>query len=200
MSPATHQTLKLSRGRHSSPRDGACVMELASMLAGERFTDHPRSVCPVLGSLLRSYNDATDDERRQDLYPVAAAVVDTAGGSEVRRQRAEHLTEWIARRHEVRKPRALLPGPLRRVSRRKLLSTRSLGSAAVATISRHTDETHREFVALVRELIEIGRPSDPARIASALDVARHLEPTAADAATRADDAAARGDELSGLAR
>ena len=28
-------------------------MELASMLAGEQFTDHPACVCPVLGSLLR---------------------------------------------------------------------------------------------------------------------------------------------------
>ena len=33
----SHQTVRLARGKHSSPRDGVCVMELASMLAGEQF-------------------------------------------------------------------------------------------------------------------------------------------------------------------
>jgi hypothetical protein len=175
-------------------------MELASMLAGERFTDHPRSVCPVIGSLLRSYNDAIDDERRQDLYPVAAAVVDTASSSEVRRERAQHLTEWIARRHEGRKPRSLLPVPLRRVSRHKLLSTRSLGSAAVATISRHTDDSHTELLALVRQLIEIGQPAASSRIESPLQATQRSEPTQATAATPADGALPPGDEVIAVPR
>jgi hypothetical protein len=50
MSPVTHQTIKLSKGKHASPGDGACVMELASMLAAEPFSDHP-AVCPVIGLL-----------------------------------------------------------------------------------------------------------------------------------------------------
>ncbi|MBV9806078.1 MAG: hypothetical protein JO286_02790, partial [Solirubrobacterales bacterium] len=54
MSPVSYQTIKLSKGKHTSPEDGACVMELASMLSGEPFTDHPASVCPVIGSFLRS--------------------------------------------------------------------------------------------------------------------------------------------------
>ena len=29
MAPVTHQTIKLGKGNHSSPEDGACVMELA---------------------------------------------------------------------------------------------------------------------------------------------------------------------------
>ena len=41
MTCTTHQTVKLSRGKHDSPDEGACVMELASMLAGEDFSDHP---------------------------------------------------------------------------------------------------------------------------------------------------------------
>src|SRR5947209_10781009 len=64
MSTPTYQTIKLSKGKHSSPDSGACVMELASMLAGEPFTDHPQTVCPVIGSFLRAYNDSIDDERR----------------------------------------------------------------------------------------------------------------------------------------
>ena len=53
MSPVSYQTIKLIKGKHSGPDAGACVMELASMLAGEPFTDHPASVCPVIGSFLR---------------------------------------------------------------------------------------------------------------------------------------------------
>src|SRR4051812_3696389 len=63
----THQTVRLSRGKHSSPAQGVCVMELASMLAGESFNDRPACVDPVIGGLLRAYNDNVDGERRQDL-------------------------------------------------------------------------------------------------------------------------------------
>ena len=64
MSDVSHQVVRLGRGKHSSPDQGACVMELASMLAGERFGDRPRAVCPVIGAFLRTYNDALDDDRR----------------------------------------------------------------------------------------------------------------------------------------
>ena len=75
MSAVSYQTIKISRGRHTRPDDGVCVMELASMLAGERFTDHPASVCPVIGSFLRAYNDLVDHGRRQGLYELASLVV-----------------------------------------------------------------------------------------------------------------------------
>ena len=67
----SHQTVRLRRGKHASPEKGVCVMELASMLAGEPFSDRPQAVCPVIGAYLRSYNDVVDDERRQDLYRYA---------------------------------------------------------------------------------------------------------------------------------
>ena len=84
MSPVSYQTIKLSKGKHASPEDGACVMELASMLAGEPFTDHPASACPVIGSFLRSYNDSIDETRRQSLYEFAtktAPPIDLQVGS-----------------------------------------------------------------------------------------------------------------------
>lgn len=100
---ATHQTIKLSKGNHDSPDQGACVMELASMLAGEAFSDHPRSVCPVIGAFLRAYNDSVDDERRQALYAYAAKVVGSRGPEELTTARMEHLRELDAdlcvRRH-----------------------------------------------------------------------------------------------------
>lgn len=95
----SHQTVILGRGRHSDPSKGACVMELASMLAGERFSDHPRSVCPVIGRYLRALNDGLDDERRQELYALAAAAVGTAAG---RRERARRRTQCRKRNLELR--------------------------------------------------------------------------------------------------
>lgn len=92
--PQSHQTIKLSRGKHRSPSEGACVMELASMLAGERFNDHPLSVCPVIGSVLRTYNDSVDDDARQRLYRYASRVVGSRAEPEVERARAAHLLTW----------------------------------------------------------------------------------------------------------
>jgi hypothetical protein len=94
MSPVNYQTIKLGKGKHSSPEEGACVMELASMLAGEPFTDHPASVCPVIGSFLRSYNDSVDDGRRQALYEYASRVVGSRGSRRAQQERADRLAEW----------------------------------------------------------------------------------------------------------
>ena len=75
-------------------------MELASMLGDEGFTDAPPSVCPVIRDFLRSYNDRIDDERRQDLYACAAAVVGSRSTPCVERERlrlcaeAAHGTQW----------------------------------------------------------------------------------------------------------
>ena len=60
----SHQTVRLARGKHADPDAGVCVMELASMLADEPFTDHPQCVCPVIASFLRSYNDVASDRGR----------------------------------------------------------------------------------------------------------------------------------------
>jgi hypothetical protein len=91
----SHQTVTLARGKHASPAGGACVMELASMLAGEPFTDRPASVCPVIAAFLRSYNDAVDDRRRQDLYRYASAAVGSRASAEVTRRRAQRCLDEL---------------------------------------------------------------------------------------------------------
>lgn len=65
----------LARGRHRSPRRGACFMELASYLAGERWSDAPRCTDPMLAALARMINDSTSDEARPQLAPLVPAVV-----------------------------------------------------------------------------------------------------------------------------
>jgi hypothetical protein len=92
---ASHQTVTLARGKHTTPRGGACVMELASMLAGEEFTDRPASVCPVVAAFLRAYNDAIDDRRRQDLYGYASAAVGTRASAAVTRLRAQRCLDEL---------------------------------------------------------------------------------------------------------
>jgi hypothetical protein len=87
MTQPSHQTARLTQGKHATPADGVCVMELASMLAGEPFGDHPRSVCPVIAAYLRSLNDMADNRRRQRLLPYAAAAVGTSAPGAVQIKR-----------------------------------------------------------------------------------------------------------------
>lgn len=65
----------LARGRHRNPRRGACFMELASYLAGERWSDAPRCTDPSLAALARMINDVTSDDARPALAPLVPAVV-----------------------------------------------------------------------------------------------------------------------------
>lgn len=69
----------LSRGRHRTPRRGACFMELASVLAGERWSDHPSCTHPLLAYLARLVNDHTSDDGRQQLLPLVPSVVGRRG-------------------------------------------------------------------------------------------------------------------------
>lgn len=168
MSPPSFQTVQLSKGKHHSPESGACVMELASMLAHERFSDRPTSACPVLGGFLRTYNDFLDDRRRQSLYAYASRVVDTKSSPQVERARAARCLEWA---REVRRPRS---HPLRWLSfglgpkpaSPDRLGCEAAGVYAARAISRRDDEAHVLALAFVDELIAMdGREvplADPA--------------------------------------
>jgi hypothetical protein len=65
----------LSRGKHRNPRKGACFMEFASYLAGERWSDHPACTHPLLARLARLINDYTSDAERQHLVGLVPSVV-----------------------------------------------------------------------------------------------------------------------------
>lgn len=68
----------LSRGRHRNPRRGACFMEMASYLAGEKWSDHPTCTHPLLAHLARCVNDSVTDETRRRLAPMIPDVVGLA--------------------------------------------------------------------------------------------------------------------------
>ena len=65
----------LSRGKHRNPRRGACFMELASFLAGERWSDHPACTHALLAEVARNVNDRTTDADRPLLAPLIPSVV-----------------------------------------------------------------------------------------------------------------------------
>ena len=65
----------LSRGKHRNPRRGACFMEMASFLAGERWSDHPACTHPLLAHLARLVNDSVTDPVRSRLLPLIPSVV-----------------------------------------------------------------------------------------------------------------------------
>jgi len=69
----------LSRGKHRSPRKGACFMELVSYLAGERWSDHPACTHPLLAALARDVNDCTSDAGRPRLAELIPSVIGLTG-------------------------------------------------------------------------------------------------------------------------
>jgi hypothetical protein len=146
MTALSHQTVRLARGRHASRQAGVCVMELASMLAHEPFSDRARSISPTIGAFLRTYNDGLDDVRRQDLYPIAAAVVGTAARRTVESERINRCLAF-AREHGARMP-----------GRRAALGL-ATPEAAGAWAARAALEAgaHDAALALVGELVALGR-------------------------------------------
>src|SRR4051794_25835623 len=74
-SPAPDGVPVLSRGKHRSPRKGACFMEFASFLAGERWSDHPDCTHPLLAALARDINDLLGDEARREIATLVPEVV-----------------------------------------------------------------------------------------------------------------------------
>jgi hypothetical protein len=135
-------------------------MELASMLAHEPFSDRARSISPTIGALLRTYNDGLDDDRRQELYAVAAAIVGTAARRSVERERINRCLAF-AREHS-----ATMPG------RRAALGLATPEAAgALAAGAALAACAHADVLALVDDLVALSaRPSrwpraaDPARV------------------------------------
>jgi hypothetical protein len=133
-------------------------MELASMLAGEPFSDRPACADPVIGGFLRAYNDTVDRDRRQDLYAVAALVVGTACGGELERARASRC---IAFAEEHRRRRSRWGRRRRPLALAAHLGSDAPGVLAVRSLGRVDDEHHAEALALVHELVGMGTRSVP---------------------------------------
>lgn len=111
MAGRNYQTAVLRRGRHRSPDEGVCVIELATMLAGASFSDHCRRIDPSISAFLRGYNDQIDSRRRVDLKSIAPAVIDSRGTRALASRRAQLAIEFAL---------AAPPPPLFALQRRKV--------------------------------------------------------------------------------
>ncbi|MCU1634911.1 MAG: hypothetical protein JWQ68_150 [Cryobacterium sp.] len=65
----------LSAGKHRNPSKGACFMEFASYLAGEKWSDHPACTHAALAHLARMVNDCSTNEGRSRLAPLIPSVI-----------------------------------------------------------------------------------------------------------------------------
>jgi hypothetical protein len=153
----SHQTVRLAKGRHASPRLGVCVMELASMLAGDRFSDRPATASRVIAAFLRTYNDGIDDERRRDLYPLASLIVGTAGSRAVERERMSRCLEFALR---------LGAGTPTGRAAIGIATPEASGSWAALAALRDgpSNENHSLALAFVRELVEVQRKAARRRL------------------------------------
>lgn len=147
----SHQTVRLAPGRHTSPDEGVCVMELASVLAGEPFSDHPRSVSPTIAALLRGYNDGLDDARRQTLKRFAASTVGTKSNRGVERERRREVR--VTLRDAASTSGVRLGGPVRASGMQAYAAARLLGDRVAAT---GDDRLHARVLDLVDRLVALG--------------------------------------------
>ena len=105
-------------------------------------------------AFLRGYNDAVDSERRQDLYCYASEAVGSRGGPDVVDARTDLLEKRTRELREARRRWSLL---------QRLFGLEiqpSFGSDlafAVRTLSDRGQHGHAEALALVDELLAIGR-------------------------------------------
>ena len=86
----------LAHGRHFWSRRHGCFMEVASVLAGERWSDHPGCAHPVLAAAARSVNDLTSGPELHRLAPLVPLVVGTADPDPGHATRlARFCLEWV---------------------------------------------------------------------------------------------------------
>ena len=90
----------LAHGQH--PPDGImCVMEAASYIAGEPWSDHPACVCPAITDFMIAWNDNLPDDAARDrlLKPLLGVIIGTRGGDALTTRRRWMGFDWLVREH-----------------------------------------------------------------------------------------------------
>jgi hypothetical protein len=166
-------TLRLAQGGHDSPRDGVCVVELASVLAGERFSDRPDCVDRVIGGYLRSLNDRASHAERQRLLPYAERAVGSCGDRKATHLRRDLCVLRAGGKPGASGPRKFFERLAMRVriwiavgGRQALRLNDGIGEYAARVVyGRHGAE---EAIRLLEVLFEVGE-SEAASLAHAVD-------------------------------
>ena len=140
------------------------MVELASLLGGERFSDRPRCVCKVIAAFLRSLNDRLSHADRQRLRPYASRAVGSRAGVQITRMRRDACLSWAGARLDESPFRAALE---RLAVRARILAIIGLRQAIrldegageyAARLVFARDGAEGGF-ALLEELLSIGEPA-----------------------------------------
>jgi hypothetical protein len=90
---------KLAIGKHEEASREMCIMEAEAYIAGERHSDRPACVDPVLADMARRVNDwMTQDERDEFLAPMLGQFAGTIGTEGHRIARACIVFDYTFRR------------------------------------------------------------------------------------------------------
>jgi hypothetical protein len=174
-------SVRLEPGAHRSPRDGVCLMELASIVAEERFSDRPRCVCEVIAAFLRDWNDRSGHAQRQQLRPDARRVVGSRSGRSVTRRRRDLCLIWAG---------ANLSGnPLSRAMRRLAIRVRILALVGLRPALRLNQGAGQLAARVV--FSKYDSPTGLRLVDTLLEIGSEREPPVADGDGRDGDALAR---------
>ena len=91
------KTLKLpplSKGKHRSPEDGLCAMEMVAYLERLPHSDAPECTCPLLREYVIKINDMCSDSDREKLKPYLPRLVGTV--SPAHKQARAGIFVWAA--------------------------------------------------------------------------------------------------------
>lgn len=72
------QTPSVGLGFPPNDEGQVCAMEAAAWLAGEKWSDDPKTVHRAIRWVARSVNDEVSDDVRQTLWPLVLASLDTS--------------------------------------------------------------------------------------------------------------------------
>jgi hypothetical protein len=163
----------LSRGSHMTYAMGTCVMELASVLAGEPFSDRPECIHPTLAKVARMVNDQVGDDERQRLVPLLPQMMGSPRSGErvgliIALTCLDHATSGTSQRKVNRHRKRLLRrlewttdrqrlSPLGRF-RCRLEAHRAIDAAVVATRRR----AERALTTMLTDVVRICCWSTPA--------------------------------------
>jgi hypothetical protein len=95
LAKSSHAPADLSDGQIAANGDAACLLEAVAYVAGEKWTDEPRCVSPVLGVFGRNLNDVLPDDRRQELVPLIPKLIGTR--DEQDEARSYLALDWLIR-------------------------------------------------------------------------------------------------------
>jgi hypothetical protein len=94
------EAISLAKGAHEDLREGVCVMEAVSYIAGEPWSDYPKCVCPVIASFCRAWNDALPQDKRDELLkPLISRLINTLSSKNIEVRRSMMAADWLVRVH-----------------------------------------------------------------------------------------------------